>query len=190
MAVAIARAARRGARDGRAAVATGVVLGVVLGLLFAVAMTGCGHVGAAQSSVLGTGERNGVRVDVRVDLADGGGGALRVTFTPLQAGFHLYGMALPDAGIDGVGRPTRVTVAGALTGNGPVSADRPVEQLRVPGVSRPMPVYPDGSITLQLPVQRKRGNVGDAVVVVGYAACSADTCLPPVSSLRIPVTLP
>ena len=71
-------------------------------------------------------------------LADAGNGALTVTLTPLQSGFHLYGTALPDGGIDGVGRPTRVTVSGGLTGTGPVSADRPVVQLRVPGVSRPI----------------------------------------------------
>jgi hypothetical protein len=161
-----------------------------LGLLVAVAMTGCGRGGAAQSPVRGTDERNGVRVDVRVDLADAGNGALTVTLTPLQSGFHLYGTALPDGGIDGVGRPTRVTVSGGLTGTGPVSADRPVVQLRVPGVSRPMPVYPDGSITLRLPVHRDAGTADHAVAVVGYAACSADTCLPPVSGLRVPVVLP
>lgn len=145
---------------------------------------GCG---VDPSAPVGSAERNGVRVEVVFEGSDGGDGAVRVTFTPQQQGFHLYSDRLPAQGVDGVGRPTKVEVAGALGATGPASADQDVIQLQVPGVSRPMPVFPDGAVTLRLPVRRTGGT---AAAVVGYAACSALTCLPPVSGLRIPLTLP
>lgn len=154
--------------------------------------TGCG---GDRATVAGSGERNGVRVEVRVEAPSGteapGGPdeTAEVVFTPQQSGFHLYSLDLPERGVDGVGRPTRVRFAGGLAGTGSPTADRPVVELQLPGVSRPVPVYPDGPVTLRLPVRRS-ASAGDAVAVVGYAACSAQTCLPPVSELRIPLTLP
>ncbi|MFG2004139.1 hypothetical protein ACGFNU_33765 [Spirillospora sp. NPDC048911] len=41
-----------------------------------------------------------------------------------------------------------------------------------------LPVYPDGPVTISLPVRRV-GTVGE--VIVSYGACSKTTCLAPVT---------
>jgi hypothetical protein len=176
---------RRRERAQRGGVRRALAAGAAL-LAAGAALAGCG--GDAPASA-GSAERNGVRVEAVFEAAPGGDGAVRVTFTPQQQGFHLYSSQLPARGVDGVGRPTKVEVGGALATTGPVTADRDVIQLQVPGVSRPMPVYPDGAVTLRLPVHRASSG-GAASAVVGYAACSAQTCLPPVAGLRIPLALP
>jgi hypothetical protein len=139
-------------------------------------------------AVAGAAERNGVRVEVRFDGDLTGDGAVLVTFTPQQQGFHLYSTDLPAQGVDGIGRPTRVELTGGLSATSAATADRSPVRLAVAGVSRPVPVYPDGAVTLRLPVSRSAGG-GAAAAVVGYAACSTQACLPPVSGLRIPLAL-
>lgn len=46
-----------------------------------------------------------------------------------------------------------------------------------------LPVYPDGPVTVTVPVRKTRD--GRAEVIVTYAACSATTCLPPVRNRLI-----
>lgn len=148
------------------------------------AVAGCGGP-ASEPELVGTAERGGVRVEVRF-APNGDGGTVRATFAPQQQGFHVYSTALPAQGVDGVGRPTRLEVTGALSPAGPVTADRDAITLQVPGVDRPVPVYPDGPVTLRLAVARGAGG-GTPTAVVGFAACSTRTCLPPVAGLRIPL---
>jgi hypothetical protein len=100
------------------------------------------------------------------------------TLRPEQAGFHVYSVDLPEGGVDGLGIPTRLSVRGGLAATGPPTADQPVHLLELTGLSTELPVYPDGPVTLTLPVRRS----GDsAEVVVSYGACSASQCLIPVS---------
>ena len=118
-------------------------------------------------------------VDVAMHLSDDGS-KLLTTFTPQRPGFHLYSVGLPADGIDGLGRPTRVEVAGALRSRGPLTAESPVRMLPMQGTNVAFPVYPDGPVTTELPVAVD--SQGGAKVLVSYAACSPQECLMPVMS--------
>ena len=108
------------------------------------------------------------------------GSELLTTFTPQRPGFHLYSVGLPADGIEGLGRPTRVEVAGALRSRGPLTADSPVRMLPMQGTDLTFPVYPDGPVTTSLPVDV--ASHGAAKVLVTYAACSPQECLMPVTA--------
>lgn len=120
--------------------------------------------------------RNGVTVAAVLK-----GGDLAVTFTP-KAGYHLYSTSLPVGGADGVGLATRVAVSGPLRAAGEATANQPVHDLTVDGVDAPVPVYPEGPVTLHLPVSGTKGTA-----TVQYAACSDKVCLAPVPSLALSV---
>jgi hypothetical protein len=140
--------------------------------------------------VIGRASREGVEVIVRwippdtVDMR----GRVTATFTPLQPGFHLYSAQLPPRGIQGVGRPTRLEVGGALRAVGQATADQTPVPLRIDGVARPVSVYPDGPVTMTQAVTLTRR--AQPTVRVTYAACSSTTCLPPVTRHAIAVDLP
>lgn len=124
-------------------------------------------------------------VSVAMRLSDDGA-RLVTTFTPQRPGFHLYSVGLPADGIQGLGRPTRVEVAGALRSRGPLIAEAPVKMLPMEGTDLTFPVYPDGPVTTDLPVAVDEH--GDAKVLVSYAACSPQECLMPVTGH--PVEIP
>ncbi|MEY9929210.1 hypothetical protein ABH926_003850 [Catenulispora sp. GP43] len=124
-------------------------------------------------------------VSVAMHLSEDGS-RLLTTFTPQRPGFHLYSVGLPADGIQGLGRPTRVEVAGALRSRGPLTAQSPVRMLPMQGTDVSFPVYPDGPVTTELPVDVD--SHGDAKVLVSYAACSPQECLMPVSSHPVELT--
>ncbi|MEV8093415.1 hypothetical protein [Kitasatospora sp. NPDC085879] len=131
---------------------------------------------------------NGVTVDVALRGWDGSAGTLTAVFTPAKAGYHLYSLDLPPDGIDGVGRPTSLRLRGGLAEAGRPAADRPVHRLQLPGGLAPVPVYPDGPVTVTLPV--RRAQAGTATVLVGYAACSeTQGCMFPVEGHPVGVTV-
>ena len=121
-------------------------------------------------------------VSVAMHLSDDGS-KLLTTFTPQRPGFHLYSVGLPAAGIEGLGRPTRVEVAGALRSRGPLIAESPVRMLAMQGADVTFPVYPDGPVTTELPVDVE--SRGEAKVLVSYAACSPQECLMPVTAYPV-----
>jgi hypothetical protein len=125
----------------------------------------------------------GVTVTARLD-----GTLLRTTFTPEKPGFHLYSLDLPAGGVDGLGVATAVTARGSLQAAGKPAADEPIKDLRIDKLGVTLPVYPDGPVTVTLPVRRDGG--GRAEAVVTYAACSPTICLPPVRDRVIGVTSP
>ncbi|MCY0943743.1 hypothetical protein [Streptomyces antarcticus] len=132
---------------------------------------------------------NGVTVTLSVSGWKASKGTLTAVFTPEARGFHLYSTDLPPTGIEGVGRPTTVSVTGALGAEGTLRAAAEVRSIEVPGVDAPVPVYPDGPVTTTLAV-RASGN-GEATVLLGYASCSTrDGCTIPVSDrpVRLRVT--
>ncbi|MFC4905690.1 hypothetical protein [Actinomadura gamaensis] len=106
-------------------------------------------------------------------------------FRPVRPGFHLYSRDLPPGGVEGLGVATNLTVRDGLTATARPTADQPVRALHLPSVNATLPVYPDGPVTLTLPLRRS-GHAGDAVV--SYAACSPTTCLPPVKDHATHVT--
>lgn len=76
-----------------------------------------------------------------------------------------------------MGRPTSVTVAGGLAADGPASVDAEVLRINLPGVDSAVPVYPDGPVTLTLPVRAEGeggASAGAAKALIGYASCNAE----------------
>ncbi|MFF3013256.1 hypothetical protein [Streptomyces sp. NPDC057939] len=122
---------------------------------------------------------NGVTVTLSVSEWKASKGTLTAVFTP-EEGFHLYSTDLPATGIEGVGRPTAMNVTGALAAEGGPKAAAKVRDIALPGVDAPVPVYPDGPVTVTLPV--RAGADGDATVLFGYASCSTqEGCTIPVT---------
>ncbi|MFF2778556.1 hypothetical protein ACFVU3_27000 [Streptomyces sp. NPDC058052] len=149
-------------------------------LLAAVALTACGQQ-TAPGHVASVTEFSENGVVVRMSVADwkASAGTLVTTFTPDEPGFHLYSTTLPAQGVDGVGRPTEVRPAGSITVAGGMTVDKPVTTIDVPGVLSVVPVYPDGPVTVTLPIRATAP--GEAKVLVTYASCSStEGCTIPV----------
>ena len=143
-------------------------------------------------TLIGSTQGEGVRVALRLINGDGSTPVVAATFTPEQAGFHLYSVDLPEGGIEGVGRPTRLQVGGTLTAISAAVADQHVVWLHVAGIDSALPVYPDGAVTLRMPVRMVpgMGSARAARAWVSYAACSSTACLPPVTRRPIDLRLP
>ena len=134
---------------------------------------------------------NGVSVVVNLQRAASGDVALTATFTPLEAGFHLYSKDMPRNGIGGVGRPTllelnpnaKMQAAGALT-------ESVASKMHIT-YPNALPVYPDGPVTLTLPIHLPAGSglIADQISLT-YMTCSDETCKAPVIGKIIPVTIP
>ncbi len=108
---------------------------------------------------------------------------VEVTFSPTVPGGHLYGSTMPRTGIDGAGRPTLVELAsGAWSVAGPAVESVPAHEQVLPGFSAPFPLYPDGPVTLRLPIHRTSADGGpSARVIVTFMVCtSSGVCFPPV----------
>lgn len=155
---------------------------VLLALAAATALlvSGCTRPSAGQPSagLAGRLSGSGVTVVAVLTAGPGGTGYVRVTFSPQRPGYHLYSIHLPPGGVHGLGIPTVVSVRDGLRMTGSPAADVPVRGLRIEELNVNLPVYPDGPVTVTVPV-RRTGN-GRAEVLVTYGACSATTCLPPV----------
>jgi len=160
---------------------------VLLALAVAAAflISGCARPGTSQSPAGLSGRLSGSGVTVVAVLTarPGGTGYVRVTFSPQRPGYHLYSIDLPPRGVHGLGIPTVVSVRDGLRMTGSPAADVPVRSLRIGQLDVDLPVYPDGPVTLTVPVRRTEN--GRAEVLVTYGACSATTCLPPVRNRLI-----
>ena len=106
---------------------------------------------------------------------------------------HLYGLDLPDGGIDGAGRPTRLVVddpdwrpVGAPT------TSVPSELVTLAGFDAPFAIYPDGPVTIRQEVETigAAASPGPIHVRVTFMACSsAGVCYLPIEgrSILVPV---
>ena len=130
---------------------------------------------------------SGVTVTIAVKDRSAQHATLAATFTPDRPGFHLYSIDLPPQGIQGVGRPTSLTAQGLLAAAGPLTAEAAPTTLALAGTDLTLPVYPDGPVTVDLPVAID--GQGQATLLLGYAACSASSCLPPVSGHAVRLTV-
>ncbi|MCH2113814.1 MAG: protein-disulfide reductase DsbD N-terminal domain-containing protein [Pirellulales bacterium] len=136
------------------------------------------------------------RVEVEVSSAWSEDGLLviRGIFTPDDPGFHLYGSKLPKTGVDGIGRPTLLEVGnanqfqdvGALV-SAEQAHDHHDEILEVT-----FPVYPDGAVTVYLPLRLNAAPEGPIQIPVKltYMSCSDATCNSPVEGAVIEITAP
>jgi hypothetical protein len=143
----------------------------------AMALVGCGGVPAGVV-------RNGVRVSVQYRAVPAGDGAIVATFRPVDRRFHLYSKDLPDQGVSGIGRPTRVHAVSGATETGPAAASVSSSALYVAPLGLSVSVYPPGPVTLVVPARRTGG-----AVLVSYAACSETVCLPPVVNQAVQINL-
>lgn len=135
-------------------------------------------------------DESGVAVSVRYSAPGNGNAAsLIVSFAPDKTGFHLYSLTMPDDGVQGLGRPIRVAVSGRLAATGPLTADKPIRTIRPAGLDVDLPVYPDGPVTVTMPVSVVGGSSTTAHVAISYAACSAMTCLAPVTRKPVEFTI-
>jgi thioredoxin 1 len=142
---------------------------------------------------LASSTERGVQVSIALERDSAGLVWLAARFAPTLADTHLYASALPDNGIDGIGRPTRLAIVPSpgLTLLGEAIADRPVELDRIDALGAALPIYPAGPVTLRVPVSLPRGLPSvPALVDVSYMACSPKGCLPPVVHKRIAVSIP
>lgn len=154
-----------------------------------VALGGCGstrETASASAPPTASVTASGVTVTAALRLPHDGRRELVVTFAP-QPGFHIYGVDLPEGGVDGLGIPTRIGVRGDLAADGTPTTGSSTRLLRLTGLATELPVYPDGPVTFTLPVRRTGGDRAEAVVT--YGACSANVCLKPEVDKAIPLDL-
>lgn len=130
---------------------------------------------------------SGVTVTIAVKDRSAQHATLAATFAPDRPGFHLYSIDLPPQGVQGVGRPISLTAQGVLAAAGPLTAEAAPTTISLAGTDLTLPVYPDGPVTVDLPVAID--GPGQATLLLGYAACSASTCLPPVSGHVVRLTV-
>jgi hypothetical protein len=125
------------------------------------------------------------RVEVRLDFEPGteGSGTVVAEFRPSEADIHLYALEMPDGGIDGIGKPTRVNVVdGDWTATGSATASARSTLLRYPGLAGEFPAYPDGPVTVRVPVvRRSAADDGWIDVALTFLPCtSSGLCYAPV----------
>lgn len=115
---------------------------------------------------------------------------LTATFVPPE-GYHLYGKDIPVQGIDGVGRPTLLTLTSSslLKAAGILRESATAEE---PDFEpRELRVYPAGAVTLSLPVELPPGEEWlEDQISVTYMACSPTICKPPVVGKVVKVRIP
>ena len=147
---------------------------------------------SAQSELLSLASfaENDVDVSIYLEQDSAGKTILSARFTPPD-GYHLYSMAIPRTGVDGLGRPTllELTESSLVTATGTlmesVSAEAPDFG------PKELLVYPAGAVTLRLPVELPPGDgwIEDEIQVT-YMACSASQCKPPVVNKRVLLPIP
>lgn len=130
---------------------------------------------------------NGASVVVYFD------GDIFATYTPLEANYHFYAKDLPRDGVDGVGRPTLLEIYSdsvSFIGETQESVAAFGEE---EGFSAPLLRYPDGPVTLRIPIRFSSIQTDDVPVElsVTYMLCSSEGgCKPPVIDQRFIVRIP
>ncbi|MGB8983507.1 MAG: hypothetical protein WCC12_16690 [Anaerolineales bacterium] len=163
----------------------------VLSIIFLLAAVNAACTPASgEPIVLASFTENYVSVSISLERDPAGGAFLSATFTPPD-GHHLYSKDIPASGLDGLGRPTllelaaesRITALGQLTES--VQAQEPDFE------PRELLVYPEGPVTLRLPVELPPGEDWIAEEIkITYMACSAYQCKPPVEGKIVQVRIP
>jgi thiol:disulfide interchange protein len=138
---------------------------------------------------LATFEKNSVEVVLSYEPgAEAGRGTIVGVFTPKpkQDPLHLYSVDLP--GTDG-GVPTTIAVrpGQAVEAAGRLTADQ------TPYEHDGLMIYPDGPVTVRLPVTVPPTSDGapvETTLLISYMACSAKFCLNPVMKQPVAVKIP
>lgn len=143
-----------------------------------------------KSLTLTSTSENGVEVSIFLEHTAEGVFLLHATFTPPE-GDHLYSKDIPISGVDGLGRPTLLALVGESKMQALGSLTESVPALLLDFEYQKLPIYPDGAVTLTMPIALPNGEgwVND-VVSVTYMACNDNGCKPPVIGKIIPVRVP
>jgi hypothetical protein len=119
---------------------------------------------------------------------------LRATFKPTETGFHLYSKDLPEAGIKGIGVPTRLDLPqqSGIAPSGPLFTDVSPQDARIDVLDVRLPVYPEGSVTLRQPITLSPKEGGfSAQCTVSYMSCQMNgTCRFPVKHKLVQFEIP
>ena len=143
---------------------------------------------ATPSSPLATFTENGVTVEIIAQLKSSGPGWLSGTFTPVDAGFHLYSNDLPRNGLNGQGRPTLLDIISL--GNIKVTGGLVANQQTILW-AQGLLVYPDGPVTLSWPIEWAGNNTSEPTELsITYMACTQEICLKPVADKKVLVEIP
>jgi hypothetical protein len=147
-----------------------------------------------QGQSISTFTEHGVHVAITLERDRNGTLMLAGTYTPEEPDSHVYSKDLPRDGIEGAGRPTLLEVPPqpSVRAIGQLSADHPVLLHQFEGFSTAFPIYPDGPVTLRLPIEVTTDSATTTVdLAITYMACSSKGyCLPPVVDKRLAVVLP
>ena len=127
-------------------------------------------------TTLGEFSEAGVQVNLSLEQNGAASCILAARYAPLMEHFHLYSKDLPPFGVRGQGRPTRLDIISGLVATGELSSDAPTTDFTTMGSDVLLFVYPDGPVTLRLPVSV--AGDGSAQVKASYMACSSVKCLP------------
>jgi hypothetical protein len=115
-------------------------------------------------------------------------------FTPLDPGFHLYGKDLPETGIQGVGRPTRLDIPKqpSIRNAGPSFSDVQPHDERFDALGTTLPILSRGSVTLHLPVELSPSQGGFTTqLAFTYMACQTNgQCRRPVVRKLVEAKIP
>ncbi len=136
-----------------------------------------------------------VTVSLDLERDSGGNPILAATYTPSQPGFHLYSIDLPLEGADGLGRPTQLELAAQtlLSPRGPLTASAVAFADTSLTTSRPLLIYPEGPVTLRLPITlpASAGPISEQVTV-SYMTCNTTQglCMPPVIGKALAIVIP
>ena len=133
---------------------------------------------------------NFVTVSVSLQHDPSGSVLLMATFTP-EAGHHLYSKDIPANGLEGLGRPTLLELA---AGSQMIAAGELSESVAAQEPDfepKELLVYPEGSVTLTLPIQLPAGGEWiDDQVKITYMACTPYQCKAPVEGKIVPIRIP
>jgi hypothetical protein len=133
--------------------------------------------------------QNHVQIDINLEQNQAGQTYVAATYKPLDATFHLYSKDLPPNGIDGVGRPTLLEVRKGAQAAGSVMDSVPATDTKIDGFDVPFPLYPDGPVTLRLPIKAIEGGNAPMELSLTYMACSlTGGCYPPVLDKTVTVS--
>lgn len=145
------------------------------------------------TQMLASFQESGAQVTLTMEHDQQGTIILAALFTPLNSDSHLYSVDLPLEGIDGAGRPTKLEIPQGqiVRAVGPAQASQPVELRSYEGFSAAFPVYPDGPISIRIPIVGvSSDSATNTDVLISYMVCSSQgSCLPPVENRHIPVIL-
>jgi thioredoxin 1 len=131
---------------------------------------------------LATFTEHGVSVSLTLYKDSSGRVWLAANYSPSDSRAHLYSKDLPAAGLQDMGRPTSLALVepSVVKATGPAVADRPVIQDKIDVLNLSFPIYPDGPVTLRLPIAWPPASTVPVALSIGYMVCGPNGCLPPV----------